>query len=596
MDLVGRIFALEYAFDAQGKLVKPLTDQLEDDDRLIKKLKKDLEDCRKKKESSAGDGKQEENEALIQRLKKELEKCKKEKKQPLPAGKGKQENEAIIKRLKDAEEKQKESSALATGLREELDRCQKEKAKTEDSKTTAQLRTANKTVELQHEAEAAEIKRLEGEIRSSKKQQELDAMDTGKITLDQCKERNAEERGFLEGGISNAKKEADRLKVELAKAKKNASSGSKSSDDDVARPLRERIAVLDTELLASKKEFRDLSNALRQNGVPIDHSVLKGAIYEATRLQETVLEKNEEIKQLSEELTNLRSVKSTAADIVKLQKEVNLVREQKNLADEDLARAHAKIDAIEKENKGKKEKQGDAVDRLKEKLSRAEKRARKIESDAINAENLCETEKDELTIKMDQLNDKIQRMRNGGGEGKKSVRVHPIHMTLTEHPDPWGSEPPPPGEEGDDSIDYNILRVEAALINMVHQRSLYGLRRGDTNVALASAREAVAHADRLENRALEGRARFWFGVTLYYSNNLNHAIEQFDEAADRVEWLDPQREQKWLAAWQDFAGPGNGVSKKREDYWTATWFKEVKNREKKERRVRRKEKRKAAAK
>lgn len=86
-------------------------------------------------------------------------------------------------------------------------------------------------------------------------------------------------------------------------------------------------------------------------------------------------------------------------------------------------------------------------------------------------------------------------------------------------------------------IDVGIARVQVALSNLIKMRALHGMQDGDASDAVAVAKEVIEDAISLNDGASGqqdptslARAYFWYGITQYYSDNLEIAHANFEES------------------------------------------------------------------
>jgi len=205
-----------------------------------------------------------------------------------------------------------------------------------------------------------------------------------------------------------------------------------------------------------------------------------------------------------------------------------------------------------------------------------------------NASTKCNSDKNKLKMKIRDLKDDISEKNRRIAEMDKRIRDFEDEVgrpgkflrhsnrrarLMVANEDANRGNDDVPTAEG---VDFAILRAEVALQHMVAERGVYGFIAGDTDTALRAAREATRLADRArlpddsdsQDGRLMGRAYFWLGVATYYSGDTQAAEGHFDTSNFYKEWLEPKREQKWLAQWVRTVDAGIDVAKNKEDYWT----------------------------
>ena len=149
--------------------------------------------------------------------------------------------------------------------------------------------------------------------------------------------------------------------------------------------------------------------------------------------------------------------------------------------------------------------------------------------------------------------------------------------------------PPPPSPSGSDdssshgppdekytptadSNDLQILRIDIALLCMVHLRAFNGLVQGDTDIALNAATDAARDAQTVRDSLPQntpgreeafGRALYWQGLVAYYGDNLGDATTFFDQS-DSIAWTHADRSN--LQGWIERCENGISVDKRKEAY------------------------------
>lgn len=347
------------------------------------------------------------------------------------------------------------------------------------------------------------------------------------------------------------------LKTELAKDRRSSDN---LTEEDV-NELKKTNARLLSQLGTAEK---DLANAEKQVKIEVE-AAIKPKDNKIKQLEDQVQQLNnerdamsntikcftldaEKIKDLEYQLDVANRKCSEISS--KLQEKVEEVRKAEYLQEQLAKEQHGHIAATRAAEKSFAEKNGlnKKILELEEELGRKSKVLEDVE-DAKSDRGKCSL----CTTEAAFLTDKGQRSDSVTSENESVAH---------------------------DCINFIILRVENALRTMVHERSLYGVRAGDTDVARAAAEEASELADNLKDEALQGRAYFWYGVALYYASESKLASDMLAKAQDFTQWLQPLREKKWLAKWIDAANSME-VCKRKEDYWSPALYKHSKSGEQK---------------